>query len=210
MGVSVYYWAIPASGALLHKLRSEAACALLMARLFHYNRGIFYLFDESDQVDDDPVVGDIVDSGVLGPEAEARRHIDAFKAAVNETRTQFPGIEDRQALLEKTYELVEEVLARALRPSLGEGFGSFLHDALWGDEELGRNLGLEETDILGIITSPFVRSAANVLGGLDAESLFASADDEGRSRGAREDFERWRELYRAAAQHGDVLLVGVC
>jgi hypothetical protein len=78
---------------------------------------------------------------------------------------------------------------------------------MFGDQALGRDLGLPDADILGLISPPLVREGAEVLNGLDAEALFAK--DGGWEEYHLKSFQHWRQLFRKAAAQGEVLLVGV-
>jgi hypothetical protein len=210
MGVSVHYWAIPPSSALFRRLQRDKAFAVLMAFLFPYGRGIFHFFDDKGIEEREEILDEVIDrhGEVLGPEPEARRRIDEFRLELDRTRSAYAGVERRRCSLEKTSRLVEERLLRELKRLRGEGAEGFLRGLMFGDQALSRNLGLSGEDVLGLVSPPLVREAAQVLDGLDAEALFAR--DGGWEEYHLNDFQRWRQLYRNAAAGGEALLVGVC
>jgi hypothetical protein len=210
MGVSVHYWAVPPSSALFRRLRVEKAFAVLMAYLFPYGRGVFYFFDELDPEEREEVLQEVIDSraAVLGPEPEARRWIDEFRRELERTRLEFPGVERRRTSLEKTSRLVEERLSRQVKRVREDDAAEFVRRLMFGDGELGRDLGLGYDDVLGLISAPLVREGAELLDGLVAEALFAR--DGGWEEYHLDSYQHWRQLFQEAAAVEDVLLVGVC
>lgn len=209
MGVSVHYWAIPSSSALLRRLLTEKAFTTLMAALFPHGCGIFYFFDEIDPEEREEILKWVIESRqeALGPEPEARRWIDEFHQELNRTRLAYPGVENRHASLAKTSQLIEARLLKELNRIRGLEAREFLSKLMFGDHDLIRDLGRRD-DNLGLISLPLVREGAEVLNKLDAEALFA------RHSGWEEyhlaSFRRWRELFNEAAAHGEIILVGVC
>jgi hypothetical protein len=210
MGVSVCYWAVPPSSALFRRLKSERAFATLMAALFSYGRGIFYFFDEISPEERHEILEQVIESrrSALGPEPEARRSIAEFRQELDRTRSAWPGVERRATSLEKTSQFVEERLVRELKRIRGRDAARFVQGLMFGDQELGRDMGLLDHDILGLASPSLVREGAEVLNGLDDEDLFAK--DVGWEEYHLNDFQNWRRLYREAAEQGEVLLVGVC
>jgi hypothetical protein len=208
IGVSVHYWAVPPSSDLFCRLQSEKALATLMAALFHYGCGIFYFFDEIDPDERQEILEEVIESQALGSDVEARRWIEDFRQELDRARSASPGVERRRTSLEKTSRLIEERLLRELQQIRGGEAAEFLRKLMFGDQELGRDLGLPERYTLGQISCALVREGTQVLNGLDAEALFAR--DGGWEEYHLEDFQRWRQLYQVAAAQGDALLVGVC
>ncbi len=133
---------------------------------------------------------------MLGPEPEARRRIDVFRRELERTRLAFPGVDRRRASLEKTAPLVEERLSReARRVREGEAAG-FVRELMFGDGDLGRDLGLCNEDVLGVVSAPLVRRGATLLDGLAPEALFSG---EGGEEYHSDSYRRWRDLFWKAA-----------
>lgn len=210
MGVSVHYWAVPPSSTLFRRLQTEKAFAALMGALFPYGCGIFYFFDEIDAEEREEILEDAIESrrDVLGSEAEAKRWINEFRLELEHTRSAYPGVERRTASLEKSSPLIEKRLLPEFNLLRNGDAVEFLRALMFGDQELGRDLGLSDEDILGLISPRLVREGAELLNGLDAEALFAKNGV--REEYYLEDFLHWRQLFREAAEEGELLLVGVC
>lgn len=210
MGVSVHYWAVPPASTLFRRLRKEKAFATLMGALFPHGSGIFCFFEEIDPEARDETLEWVIANrrSALGPEPEARRWIAEFRQELERTRAAFPGVERRVAWLEKTSQLIEERLLRELTRIRGVSAAELVRELMFGDQELGRDLGVDDNDILGLLSAGLVRKGAKVLAGLDAEALFAK--DRGWEEYHLDSFEQWRQLFREAAARGEVLLGGVC
>jgi hypothetical protein len=181
-----------------------------MGALFPYGCGIFFFFDEIDSEEREEILDDVIDRYryALGPEPEARHWIEEYRVELDKTRSAYPGIERRDSSLEKTSQLVEERLVREVQRIRSEDATKFVRSFMFGDQELGRDLGLEEDDVLGLISLPLVREGAMALQQLNPEALFAK--DGGYEEYHLEDFLRWRQLYLDAAANGEALLLGVC
>jgi hypothetical protein len=210
MGVSIHYWAVPPTSTLFRRLQSEKAFAALMAALFPYGCGIFCFFEEIDLEEREEILEWVIESRktALGSESEARRWIAEFRQELERSRAAWPGVERRVTSLEKTSELIEERLLRELNRSHNGSAEEFLRGLMFGDQELGRNLGLAARDVLGLISARLVGEGAAALNGLDAEVLFVK--NEGWEQYHLESYQHWRQLFQEAAAQGEVLLVGVC
>jgi hypothetical protein len=207
MGVSVHYWAIPPQSRLYARLQEDRAFNALMASLFPYGGGIFR-FSEIEPEGVEEILDDVVQRqrAALGPGPAARRRIAEFLAELERTRAEFPGIERRTAMLEKCSPEIEERLIRALQHVRTDAAELTRH-VLFGDKELAAHLRQPGEDILGLVSLPVVREGAAALERLRPEELFPSG--EGREEWYRDNYLRWRQVYREAAEHAEELLVGV-
>jgi len=216
MGVSLHYWAMPPSSVLFKRLQTEGAFVTLMGGLFCYGSGIFFFFDELSSAAREEILQDLIKSQqkLLGPEPIARRLIEEFRQEVERTRLSYAGVEQRRCSLEKTGSLIEERLAQALKKGRDDA-ATFVGELLHGDQLHGA-LKEREFDIEGFLSnlaylcgnfvSPaLVKEGAQVLGALDAETLFISD-----TAWQLQSFQRWRSVYMAAAAHDEVLCTGVC
>ena len=215
MGVSLHYWAVPASSGLFQRLQTDGAFVSLMGCLFPYGSGIFTFFDGLAAAERDRILQDIVDrhQKVLGPESVSRRSIDEFRAEVEKTRSSNPSVEQRM-LLEKTSFLVEERLLWAWKVARDDA-SAFVGKLLHGDQPhgplKGREFDIEEFSnnpayLCGNFVSPaLVREGAEALNALDAEALFMND-----TVWQLQSFQRWRSLYVEAAAHDEALCMGVC
>jgi hypothetical protein len=210
MSHSLHFWALPPSSSLFRRLQTEKAFVALVAALFHYGRGIFYFFEDEDAQQREEILGDVLESRryALGSGAEARRSIDDFRLELNRTRAAYPGIEQRAASLEGTSEAFAERLAEEFSAVLGQNAGSFVEKLMFGDQVLGRDLGLRDEDVLGLATADSVREAAGLLSHVNAEALFTDGGE--LDEWQLEHFRNWRQLFKEAATNGEILLIGFC
>ena len=210
MGVSVHYWAIPPSSTLFRRLQREKSFATLMAALFPYGRGIFYFFDGVDPEEVEEILEEVIESrrDALGSDREARLLIDEFRQELDRTRLAHAGVEHRRTSLEKTSQLLQERLVQKLMNNDDAEATRFIREMMYGDQELGRDLGLLDGEILAVVSAPLVRESAATLNRLDAANLFAR--DGGWEEYHLESFKHWRQLFQEAAANAEVLLVGVC
>ena len=179
-------------------------------------RGIFFFFDDLSSSAREEILQDLINGQqkLLGPEPIARRLIEEFRQEVERTRLSYAGVEQRRCSLEKTGSLIEERLAQALKKRRDDA-ATFVGELLHGDQLHGA-LKEREFDIEGFSSNPaylcgnfvspaLVKEGAQVLGALDAETLFISD-----TAWQLQSFQRWRSVYMAAAAHDEVLCTGVC
>jgi hypothetical protein len=206
VGVSVLYQAIPARCYLFARLQRDKAFNALLAALFPYGSGLFHLLacdpDEADEIIEEAIERH---EAVLGSEPKARRRVEEFLEAVERTREEFPGIEDRTASLEKCSFDVEARLTRRLSMVVKDS-PEFVRKLICGDQMLAPRLRPEGEDILGVVTRPLIRRAAGLLKPLPPHRLFGPDGWEGW---CRNEYRRWRRLYLEAAERSEILLVGV-
>jgi hypothetical protein len=188
---------------LYARLQSDLAFNTLMAHLFFQGCGIYW-FAHLEPEGVEGTLQDIVERhrAALGPEPESRRWFTEFLAEVERTRADFPGIEQRMAMLENCSLEVEERLTQALRKVRTDA-DEFTQKLLFGDKQLAPHLGQPEEEILGLISQPLVREGAATLERLKPRKLFPS------DTWCRENYSEWRETYLGAAEHAEELLVGV-
>jgi hypothetical protein len=203
MGVSVHYWAIPPQSRLYARLQVDRGFYMLMAYMFPYGCGI-YRFSEVDPQEREEIIEDVIQWGqaVLGPEPEARRRVAELLAELERTRGEFPGVEQRTAMLEKCSSAIEERLTQELK-TVRTDAAEFTHRVMFGDKDFARHLGLQLDDSLGWVPLPVVREGAAALERLRPEELFP-----GSARWDRDNYKPWRQLYLEAARHGEELLFG--
>jgi hypothetical protein len=206
VGVSVLYQAIPPRCGLFARLKTDAAFNALLVVLFPCGGGVFdFVAHDPDEAEE--VLEDAIErhAGVLGPEPAARRRVEEFLAAVEETRSAFPGIEGRTASLEKCSFDVEARVAERV-PVGAKRSRALARQMVCGDQTLAPHLRPEGENILGVVTRPLVRRGAGVLAPLPPHRLFGPDGWEGW---CRDEYRRWRRLYLEAARRSEVLLVGV-
>jgi hypothetical protein len=202
---SSHYWAIPLQSRLYARLQEDYVFCTLMEYLFPYGCGI-YRFFEIDPEEVEETVEDLVQfhAAALGPETEARRRIAEFRAELERTCADFPGIENRHGMLEKRIQEFKERLIREFNRVRPDG-AELADKVLFGDGSLAPRLRRPEND-LGLMSPPVVREGAGILERLRREELFAP--DEGWEWWLRENYEPWRRLYLEAAERAEALIVG--
>ena len=205
--VSVLYSAIPPKSTLYKRLQQEKAFNILMITLFDYGCGIFRFFEiDHDEVEE--ILEWVIEShrDMLGSESEARRWINEFQSELERTRNLYPGIEDRTALLEKSAGEIEKRLVQELNRRQVEDATEVVSRLLFGDQTLAPHLVLPEEDALELVSFPLVQEGARILQEVEPEMLFTR--DEGWQGWCLEHFQEWRELYFAAAENQEEILVG--
>ena len=94
MGVSVRYQAVPARSPFYLRLQQDCAFHSLLTALFSCGAGVFN-FLTSEPAEAEAVLEEAVarHPEVLGSAAEARQRVAEFRAELERTRREFPGIE---------------------------------------------------------------------------------------------------------------------
>ncbi len=206
MGVSVIYSAIPLSSTLYTRLQREKPLAILMVSLFSYGCGIFNFFEiEPEEVNE--ILEEVIEAhqDTFGSELDADQVIAEFRTELRLTRKAYPGIEDRTASLEKTSNEIEERLSQELSRRQIENANKIVEKLIFGDQSLAPNL-LPEAESLGLISRELVSEGARILRQIDPETLFAY---EGKDRWCVDHFSEWRDLYLAADEKNEEILLGV-
>lgn len=200
MGVSVLYSAIPPTSRLYARLQHERAFNVLMVALFPYGNRIFRFFEiEPDEVEE--ILEFVIDAyqDIFGSESAADAIIDEFRAELLQTRAAYPGIEDRTASLEKSSIVIQERLTQQLSQQPNIDAIALVEKLLYGDQTLGSTLPANES--LRLISHELVQHGAKILQQVDPDSLLAD------NEWYRSHFQWWRNLYFAAAERNEIILV---
>jgi hypothetical protein len=203
MGHSVSYQSLPEESRLFARLQGDPKVGTLVAQLFNCGGGA-YTWAGLDDLDG--ILDGVAEQGApFASREEVDRTMAILTTDLEQARTLHPGLENRRAYLEKTQWDIEERLVAELERMGRAGAGEFVEALLFGaalltppevQGPLGRGLG--------VVRSPEVAEAARVLREIAPSSLF----DEDGEDWLYEDFRTWRELYLAAAAHGEAVVVG--
>jgi hypothetical protein len=207
MGVSILYSAIPPGSDLYKRLNEERAFAILMSSLFVYGNGIFRFFEiESEEVEE--ILEWVVESqqDTFGSELEVSSWINEFRSELDRTRNAHPGVEDRTASLEKTADEIQQRLLQELIEKQIDDAGEIANKLIYGDRTLAPHL-LPEQDSLGVVSRLLVRLGATILQEIYPETLFTP--DELQEEWASDHYRRWRNLYLAANENNEEILIGI-
>jgi hypothetical protein len=188
-------------------MQEDPAFYALMANLFNCGCGI-YRFVEIDAAEVEEIIEHTVRQhrAVLGSVPEARQRVSEFLAEVQRTRAAFPGIEQRVAMLEKCSQELEDALKRELSEARTDA-AEITGRLMFGDKSFAPDLAEPVGTMLGLVSHAFVREGAAVLQRLQPEVLFPSVGD--WAEWCQDNYQRWRNVYYAAAEQGEELLVGV-
>lgn len=203
MGTSLHYWSIPPESNLFKRLQNERPFASLMANLFSYGNGVFSFFDDIDPEEQEEILEGLVDGNEVKIET-----LQDFRRELDRTRSSNPGVEKRTTNLEKTSHLIEDRLLQELQPRHGEKAKGLVWKLLFGDQVFGKDLDLSNEEILGFVSSLFVKEGAEILNQIKPESLFKK--DGGWEEYHLKSYARWRQLYLDASQNNEVIFVGTC
>ena len=205
MGCSILYSAIPPSSSLYLRLQSEKALSILVASLFPYGCGIFRFFEiEPEEIDE--IIENVIEihQEVFESKLEAERAIAEFRSQLILTRQAFPGIEDRTAMLEKSSEEIEKRLALELSSRQVANADEIVQKLLLGDRTFAPDLLSPEDETLGLISRELVREGASIFRQIVPKTMFAENED-----WYLEQLQELKDLYLAADEHNEVILVGL-
>jgi hypothetical protein len=207
VGVSILYQAIPLQSTLYARLQEDRVFNTLFGALFPRGCGVLHLVafapEEAEDVFDEAIERY---PDTLGPETEARARIAAFRAELEHTRKEFPGIEFQTATLEKCSVEVQERLTSKLAHQRSDAV-AWVEHLMFGDRQFAPYLRPPEEDVLSIVSQSLVREGAEVLRSLETEALF---DQPGEwELWCRDNYRAWRQLYLSAAERSEELVVGV-
>lgn len=203
--VFIRYSAIPPSSELYSRLQSEKALNFLVDFVFTDGGGIFRYFEiDPEEIDDsfENVVRGY--PKIFKSQLELERVIADLRSLLTLTRQTFPGIEDRTATLEKSWQEIEERLVQELSRSQVANAKETVQQLLEGDRTFAPNLLLpREYESLRLISCELVREGASIFRQLDPKTLFAENED-----WYLDDLEDLKQLYLDADEHNEVILVG--
>ena len=205
MGCSILYSAIPPTSSLYLRLQSEKALSILVASLFPYGCGIFCFFEiEPEEIDE--IIENVIEihQEVFESKLEAERAIAELRSQLTLTRQAFPGIEDRTAMLEKSSEEIEKRLTLELSRRQVAKADEIVQKLLLGDRTFAPDLLSPEDETLGLISRELVREGASIFQQIVPKTMFAENED-----WCLEQLQELKDLYLAADEHSEVILVGL-
>lgn len=205
--VSVLYSAIPPSSSLYSRLQREKALNTLGCFIFADGFGIFDFFEiEPEDINETLENMFEVYPQLFESKLEVDRVVAELRSELTLTRQAFPGIEDRTAILEKTSAEIEQRLVQELSSKQVANAKGIVQKLLEGDRLFAPDLFLaEENESLGLISRKLVREGASLFQQINPKTLFAE-DEEWHL----DDLENLKDLYLAADENNEVILVGVC
>jgi hypothetical protein len=205
MGCSILYSAIPPNSSLYLRLQSEKALSILVASLFPYGCGIFRFFEiEPEEIDE--IIENVIEihQEVFESKLELDRVIAEFRSQLTLTRQAFPGIEDRTAMLEKCVDEIEQRLVQELTTRQVADAKEIVQKLLEGDRTFASDLLSPEDETLGLISRELVREGASIFRQIVPKTMFAENED-----WYLEQLQELKDLYLAADEHNEVILVGL-
>lgn len=203
--VDILYSAIPPSSELYSRLQSQKALARLLVWLFPYGCGIFRFFEvEPDEIDE--ILENVVEvyPDIFESKLELDRVIAEFRSQLTLTRQAFPGIEDRTAMLEKCVDEIEQRLVQELTTRQVADAKEIVQKLLEGDRTFAPDLLSPEDETLGLISRELVREGASIFRQIVPKTMFAENED-----WYLEQLQELKDLYLAADEHNEVILVGL-
>ncbi len=205
MGCSILYSAIPPNSNLYLRLQSEKALSILVASLFPYGCGIFRFFEiEPEEIDE--ILENVVEvyPDIFESKVELDRVIAELRSQLTLTRQAFSGIEDRTAMLEKSVDEIEQLLVQELSRKQVANAQETVQQLLLGNRTFAPDLiPIEEGHSLGLISRELVSQGASIFRQIDPKTLVAKNED-----WYLEQLEELRDLYLAADENNEVILVG--
>jgi hypothetical protein len=208
MGVSIMYSAIPPSSTLYARLQHEKALSILVNDLFIYGSGIFSFFDEDPYGEVDEIIKGVVEShqDVFGSIDKSEKIINEFRAELYKTREDYPGIENRTAMIEKSVDAIEKCLTKQFVANQVRDAEEITERLLFGDQSFAPNLLAKKDEPLGLISRDLVHEGASLLRLVNPETLYTG--DWLWDEWGLEHLKRWRDLYLVADEMNEEILVG--
>ena len=203
--VDILYSAIPPSSELYSRLQSQKALARLLVWLFPYGCGIFRFFEvEPDEIYE--ILENVVEvyPDIFESKLELDRVIAEFRSQLTLTRQAFPGIEDRTAMLEKCVDEIEQRLVQELTTRQVADAREIVQKLLEGDRTFAPDLLSPEDETLGLISRELVREGASIFRQIVPRTMFAENED-----WYLKQLQELKDLYLAADEHNEVILVGL-
>jgi hypothetical protein len=208
MGVSVMYSAIPPISTLYARLQNEKALSILVNDLFIYGNGIFSFFNiDSEEVDE--ILKGVIKShqDIFDSTEKSEGIINEFRAEIDKTRKDYPGIENRTAMIEKSVDGIEKCLAEQFVANQVQNAEEIIERLLFGDQSFAPNLLTAEDEPLGLISRDLVREGASLLRLVSPETLYTG--DKFWDEWGLKHLKYWRDLYLVADEMNEEILVGV-
>ncbi len=203
--VFIRYSAIPPSSELYSRLQSEKALNFLVDFVFTDGGGIFRFFEiDPEEIDDS--FENVVQGypKIFKSKLELDRVIAELRLQLTLTRQAFPGIEDRTATLEKSWQEIEQRLVQELSKRQVANAKEIVQKLLEGDRTFAPDLLSPEDETLGLISRELVIEGASIFRQIVPKTLFAENED-----WYLEQLQELKDLYLAADEHNEVILVGL-
>lgn len=214
MGVCVRYWAIPPYSELYASLQRDLTFNTLMSLLITYGRELYrpsdFFLQELEETIDYFLE---VKPSALGP--NPKQSVDAFLSLLERTRIEYPLIETRVTMIEKSASDIQEKLWQALERANVENAAEIVARTMWADGSIRapHTLRLDQepsvgSSKLGLISSAAVKKGASVLSNYSSQQLFPEVT-ESRNSWHRQNYERWKEVYLAVAKCEEAFIIEV-
>jgi hypothetical protein len=203
MGHSVSYQALPEASRVFVRLQNDPKFGTLVAQLFNHGGGA-YTWAALEDLDE--ILQGISEDfpHLFASRAEVDRIMADLVWVLEEARTAHPGLEDRRSFLENTQWDIEERLIEKLRRRKRADPDELAQAILFGAELL-TPVGVQGPLGYGlrVVRRAGVVEAAQVLREVSPGSLYDDEED-----WLFQDFKSWRKMYLAAADKGEVVVVG--
>lgn len=134
-----------------------------------------------------------------------------FFAELAHARANFPGVEQRTAMLEKCDDRIKNRLTKALTEDYINP-ARMVYKIMMGDRILYLDSSDEDQsndffgDTIGLISPSIVQEGAAILEQIELQDLFPRGEN--LDDWDRDNYRKWRQTYLAAAEHQEALLVG--
>lgn len=207
MGVSIMYNAIPLDSRLYTRIQAEKPLCYLVNNLTIYGGGLFSFFDVDPFNEKQEILGDLVEAhpNIFGSKSQADLIISDFRTEIDNARQNYPGIENRTALIEKSFDDIERCLIQEFSQKNVQNPDEFIRRLLMGDQSLSPNLLTKEDYPIDIVPYNLIQESAKILETIAPEQL--QIDVPYWTEWGLEQLKAWRDLYLMASEHKEVILV---
>lgn len=212
MGISRSYCAIPPGSTLYARLQNEKAFSTLAETLFYCGDGMFRFFEDDSEVGSQ-IINETLESiieynqDIFNSAEKSAKIITEFRTELDKTRKAHPGIENRRACIEKSLHNIAHHVLEKLAASEIQNIEKIIGTLLCGDQLLAPSLFTEKDETLRLIPLDLVREGASLLRLVNPETMYTG--DEMWDKWGLKHLKDWRDLYLAADEMHEAILVGI-
>jgi hypothetical protein len=206
MGVSIKYNAIPIDSSLYARIQQEKPLCYLVNNLTIYGGGLFSFFD-IDLDETQEILEGMIEAcpEIFGSQVQADLIISNFRSEIYKTRQNYPEIEFRTALIEKSFDDIEQCLAKEFSRRHVQNSDELVKKLMMGDQLLAPNLLTEKDHPIAVVSRTLIQEGARILDLIEPDNL--QIDVPYWNEWGLKHLKTWRNLYLAVSERNEVILI---
>lgn len=177
-----------------------------MSNLTIYGGGLFSFFD-IDLDETLEILECVVEARpeIFGSQVQADLIISNFRSEIYRTRQNYPEIEFRTALIEKSFDDIEQCLAKEFSRRHVQNSDELVKKLMMRDQFLIPNLLIEEDYPIAVFPRTLIQEGARILDLTEPDKL--QIDVPYWNKWGLKHLKAWRNLYLAVSERNEVILV---